>query len=313
MKIAFVFPGQGSQSVGMGSDLGANYPAASKLFEQANSLLGYSISSLCADGPIEELSLTKNTQPAIYTTSVATLTVLLDNGVTPDVVAGHSVGEYAAVVASGAMSWEVGLELVQQRARTMDWAANKSPGAMAAILGLDFETVGAICRDAEAAGHGIVDCANVNSDAQIVISGEKAAVDAASALAIERGAKRALPLAVSGGFHSRIMINAAEEMAPIINSAAITDARIPIVANVTSDYEQAAQEIKANLITQIDHSVLWDQSIKRMIADGVNTFVEVGSGKVLAGLLKRVSSEIKIYTTGDIASLQDTIAALGAS
>ncbi len=304
-KIAFVFPGQGSQSVGMGKDLYDLYPEVRDAYDTADSLLGMALSKLCFDGPEEELRLTVNTQPALFTTSVACLRMLQKNGVTPDVCAGHSIGEYAALVAAGALPFEQGLKLVKQRAELMQKAAGDHPGTMAAVIGLDADAVRAVCE--KAANAGIVDVANYNSPGQVVISGEVKAVEAASEYAREAGAKRVLPLNVSGAFHSRLMQTAADELRAALKESDISDAAIPVVANVTADYVTKADEIRDCLARQVAGSVLWDKSIARMAADGVTRFVEVGPGKVLAGLIKRIAEGAEVVNVGDAASLANYI------
>ncbi len=305
-KIAFVFPGQGSQFVGMGKDLYDLYPEVRQVFDTADSILGISLSKLCFEGPEEELRLTVNTQPALFTTSVACLRMLEQNGIRPDATAGHSIGEYAALVAAGALPFEQGLKLVRKRAELMQEAAAQHPGTMAAVIGLDSDAVRAICEKASDAG--IVDVANYNSPGQVVISGEIKAVEAASECAKEAGAKRVLPLNVSGGFHSRLMSSAAEQLGAALTAAEFTDAAIPVIANVTADYVQKADDIRRCLAQQVAGSVLWDKSVARMAADGVDRFVEVGPGKVLAGLIKRIADTAEVKGVGDVASLQQYLA-----
>ena len=313
MKIAFLFPGQGSQSVGMGADLSAKFASAAKVTEEIDQRLGYKLSTFCLYGPEDVLRKTGITQPALFAVSVAALKVLNDRGIVPQAVAGHSVGEYAALVAAGAIDFGEGASLVQRRGEIMQRAAEANPGAMAAVLGLEADVVRAACAEAESTGVGIVDAANINGAGQVVISGEQSAVTAASDLLMQRGAKRVIALPVSGGFHSRLMASAASEMKFVIDAAEMSDAKIPIVANVTAEYEQAADTIKANLATQIDHSVLWESSMQRLLSDGFDTFVEVGSGTVLSGLAKRISKEIAVYNTNDSAAMEATVAALSGS
>jgi [acyl-carrier-protein] S-malonyltransferase len=310
-KIAYLFPGQGSQAVGMGADLCAHSPAARAVFDEADSYLGTKLSTLCFYGPEDALRQTVNAQPALYVTSVAALQVLREAGVpTPEAVAGHSVGEYAALHAAGAFDYAAGLTLVEHRAREMHRATLGHPGAMAAVLGLTAADVGDACREAEAGGAGIVDAANFNGGGQVVISGTPQAVAAASEIARAKGAKRVLPLNVSGAFHSRLMAHAAEAMAHFLAGVSVQDTALPVVANLTADYETTAVDIKAHLAAQIDHPVRWEESIARLVADGFDTFVEVGSGTVLAGLMKRLAPGTSVYSVGDAASAAACAAAL---
>jgi [acyl-carrier-protein] S-malonyltransferase len=238
----------------MGKDLYDRYPGAREVFDTADRVLGESLSTLCFEGPEAELRLTYNTQPALFTMSVACLRLLENEGIRPDVVAGHSVGEYAAVVAAGAISFEDGLRLIRKRAEMMQKASEAHPGTMAAVIGLNADAVRTACERAQE--DGIIDVANYNSPGQVVISGETKAVEAASALLKEAGAKRVLPLSVSGAFHSRLMAPAVDELASVLSETPVVNASIPIVANVTANYERTADEIRANLASQIAGSVM---------------------------------------------------------
>ncbi len=286
----------------MGADLCAQSPAARSLFERADGVLGFSLSGLCASGPEEELRQTINTQPALYVTSCAALAALqARKPVTPFAVAGHSVGEYAALYAAGAIEFEDGLRLVRRRAELMQEAAQQRPGAMAAVLGLDADVVARVVG--EAASAGVVGVANYNCPGQIVISGEQAGVDAAAGLLKQAGAKRVMPLPVSGGFHSALMAEAGEALRPSLIQAGIRQARVPVVANVTAGYCSAASDLAANLAAQVSGSVRWAESMRLLLADGVDTFVELGSGDVLAGLLRRIDREARAVSVQDTASL----------
>ncbi len=311
-KLAYLFPGQGSQSVGMGRDLCAHSPAALKVFDDADGLLGAKISTVCFYGPEDTLRQTVYTQPALFVTSVAALRALEEAGAPkPEAVAGHSVGEYAALVAAGALSLETGLHLVERRAQEMHRAAITTPGAMAAVLGLSATDVVAACREAEADGAGAVQVANFNGGGQVVISGTVAGVEKASEIAKTNGAKRVVALNVSGAFHSSLMSGAAHSMAAVLAATTVRDASLPVVANLTADYETEAADIKANLAAQIDNPVRWEESIGRLAADGFDTFIEVGSGTVLSGLMKRVAPSAVVYNVGDMAGLQGVLSALG--
>lgn len=302
-KIAYIFPGQGSQSVGMGQNLCSHSEAARTLFEQADEYLGEKISTLCFYGPEDALKQTVHTQPALYVTSAAALAVLRERGVpSPEAVAGHSVGEYAALYAAGAFDFETGLRLVSRRAQEMHRAALTQPGAMAAVLGLSAEQVVAVCAEAQSAGP--VSAANFNGGGQVVISGSAAGVAKASELAKAAGAKRVLPLNVSGAFHSALMAPAVEAMEYALRDAAIHTASIPIVANLTADYETTPDEIRTSLAAQIDHPVRWEETILRLVSDGFDEFVEVGSGTVLAGLMKRIAPDVKVVSVGDMAGIE---------
>jgi [acyl-carrier-protein] S-malonyltransferase len=310
-KIAYLFPGQGSQTVGMGADLCAHSPEALKVFDIADSYLGTKISTLCFYGPEETLRQTIYTQPALFATSVAALRALQAAGAPgPAAAAGHSVGEYAALVAAGAVSFETGLHLVERRAQEMHRAALAAPGAMAAVLGLPGVDVAAACEEAMRRETGPVQAANFNGGGQVVISGTPDGVAAAGEIARTRGAKRVVALSVSGAFHSPLMSGAAQAMAHVLTETALQDPVIPVVANLTADYETEAEQVKINLAAQIDHPVRWEESMERLVADGYDTFVELGPGTVLAGLMKRIAPQMTVYGVGDSASVQAVASAL---
>jgi len=300
-KIAVIFPGQGSQSVGMGLDLANTHSIAAEMFAKANDILGFSLSGLCFEGPEDELTRTVNTQPALFVSSAIAYEVARAKGLEASFSAGHSVGEYAALYAAGAFSFEDGLRLVRKRAELMDKAARENGGAMAAILGLSPDQVKEATINASDAG--VVVAANFNSPIQTVISGQLEAVEKACVIAKEMGAKRIVPLKVSGAFHSPLMQSAADEMRSVLAGTTMTDCRIPVVANITGDFEQSADEIKANLARQVVGTVRWIDSIEKLILSGVDTFVELGPGNVLAGLVKRISTQVNVYSAGDNASI----------
>ncbi len=313
-KLVYLFPGQGSQAVGMGSDLCAHSPAAMLVFEEADSYFGFKISTLCFYGPEESLRQTNVTQPALFVTSVAALRALEEAGAPrPDAVAGHSVGEYAALVAAGVLTLADGLHLVERRAQEMQRAAEAAPGAMAAVLGLGASDVQAACAEAEQGGAGTVRTANFNGGGQVVISGTLPGVEKAAEVAKLKGAKRVVTLNVSGAFHSPLMGDAAQAMARVLADVKLQDASIPVVANLTADYETAADAIRRNLAAQIDHPVRWEETITRLVADGCDTFVEVGQGAVLVGLMKRLAPGAKTYGAADAAGVAAVVAALHAN
>ncbi|MCX5750802.1 MAG: ACP S-malonyltransferase [Candidatus Saganbacteria bacterium] len=306
MSIAFVFPGQGSQVVGMGKDLFENIPLAKELFEKADAALGFPLSKLCFEGPEEELKKTAITQPAILAVSTILGKLLLNAGKKPEIVAGHSLGEYSALVIAGAIDFEDAIKVVHLRGKFMQDAVPLGKGAMSAVLGADREKLVAICREVSASS-GFVQAANFNSPDQIVISGEKGAVELAGVKLKEAGAKKIIPLAVSAPFHSALMQPAQEKLAEELNKINIKDAGIPVISNVTAKPIQNAAEIKKLLIEQVTHSVLWVDSVQEMVKLGVSEIVEVGSGKVLAGLIKKISSGIAIYNVSDANSLKERL------
>ncbi|WP_067033702.1 ACP S-malonyltransferase [Allomuricauda sp. CP2A] len=283
---AYIFPGQGAQFVGMGLDLYENHPQAQELFEQANEILGFSITDIMFEGTPEDLKQTKVTQPAIFLHSVI-LSKVLGDSFKPDMVAGHSLGEFSALVANGTLNFEDGLKLVSQRALAMQKACEIQPSTMAAVLGLEDAIVEKLCEEVE----GVVVPANYNCPGQLVISGEVDAVNIACEKMKEAGARRALLLPVGGAFHSPLMEPAREELAAAIEATEFSVPSCPIYQNVTTTAVSNADEIKKNLILQLTAPVKWTQSVQQMVKDGAKTFVEVGPGKVLQGLVKKISPE----------------------
>ncbi len=283
---AYVFPGQGAQFSGMGLDLYESSPLAQELFEKANDILGFSITDIMFEGSDEDLKQTKVTQPAIFLHSVILAKTLGDN-FKPDMVAGHSLGEFSALVAAGALTFEDGLKLVSQRAQAMQKACELQPSTMAAVLGLDDDVVEKVCENTE----GVVVAANYNCPGQLVISGEIEAVNKACEALKEEGARRALVLPVGGAFHSPMMEPAREELAAAIENTSFSKPNCPIYQNVTASAVTDENEIKANLISQLTAPVRWTQSVQQMIADGATHFTEVGPGKVLQGLVKKINRE----------------------
>jgi len=307
-SIAFVFPGQGSQHVGMGQDVYEASPAARRVFQQADDVLGINLSKLCFEGPEEALQDTINTQPAVLTVSIAFLEALRERwqslgiNVTPRFTAGHSLGQYSALVASGSLEFPEAVRLVRERGRLMKESGEAHPGGMAAIIGLEQAALERLCQRAQA--HGIVCPANFNSPGQTVISGDLAALSAAMQLAVAEGARRVVQLAISIGAHSPLMQRAAEQFAEILSRFGLRDARVPVISNVTAEALTRAEEIRADLAEQITRSVCWMQSVQAMVGDGVTSFVEIGPGQVLSGLIKRISREAHVLNVGDLKSLE---------
>lgn len=302
MKTAFVFPGQGSQHTGMGKDVAERFPEAAARFGEIDEKLGFPLSTLCFEGPDEQLKLTENTQPAILAVSSAIDTVLRARGVRPDVVAGHSLGEYSAIVAAGGIDAADAASIVRQRGQFMQEAVPVGTGAMAAILGPDLDEISSIC--AAASEGDVISPANVNAPGQIVVAGTKAAVDRAIAIAKERGVRRALPLPVSAPFHCALMQPAAGRLAPVLEGAGFADLTIPLVCNVDAREIRSAADVVDALIRQVASPVLWVDSVRAMIAGGVGRFVEVGPGSVLTGLIKRIDSTVELVNVNDAESLE---------
>lgn len=301
-KIAFIFPGQGSQKVGMGLELAEEFEICKKIFESADRRLQYPLSELIFSGPAEKLKKTENTQPALLTTSIAILSVLNEHGVQADFVAGHSLGEYSALVAAEAMSFEDAVYAVRKRGLFMEEAVPSGEGAMAAILGMEREALEKVAEEISANGD-LVQLANLNCPGQIAISGTASGVQKASELAKERGARRAIPLEVSGPFHSELMKPAAERMKSVLEEITIRDAAIPVIANVTAEKMTAADEIRLKLIEQIYSPVLWEDTVRKLLELHVDTFVEIGPGSVLSGLVRKVNRQVKTYAVSDKESL----------
>ena len=300
-KTAYIFPGQGSQTVGMGKDIYETSSVAKAVFDQADSALGFPISELCFNGPESELQQTVNSQPAIMTVSVASLEAALEaageEGLRPDFVAGHSLGEYCALVAAGVFDFADAVRLVWERGRLMHEAGMIRPGGMAAIIGLDESCVANICFDSG------TEIANINSPAQIVVSGPKHALVKAVELAREKGARHAIELKVSGAFHSSLMEPVVEGMTKVISRVKFRDPQIPVVVNTSGKMVSSAEELKAELIWQLCNSVQWNRSVEFMIESGVTTFIEIGPGRVLSGLIRRINKDVKVLHIDSIKSL----------
>lgn len=300
--IALVFPGQGSQRVGMGRDFWTQVPEARVLFEKGGETLGIDLARLCFEGPDERLTLTANAQPAIMTVSMAAFAALQREGIKPDYVAGHSLGEYSALVAAGSFVFEDAIRVVRKRGEFMQEAVAPGAGAMAAMLGLDRQSVSAVCE--EAARYGIVEIANLNSPGQVVIAGETEAVDRAIELAKQRGAKRAVRLQVSAPFHCSLMGPAAERLADALRSIPIADPLVPLVNNVDAELLTKREEIAGSLVRQVTSPVRWEDVVRRLVKEGVTLFMELGPGKVLTGLIKRIAPEVTALHAEDLSSLR---------
>jgi [acyl-carrier-protein] S-malonyltransferase len=294
-KIAFVFPGQGSQGVGMGVSVAERFPEARAVFDQAGQVLGWDLLLACREGPEERLRQTDVAQPALYVTGYAAYAALRANGIQPDAVAGHSIGEYAALAAADVFGFAEGLALVKERGRLMQEAAKAHPGTMAAVLGLTVEQLKTLCQ--EAAGAGVCVPVNMNSPEQIVIAGERTAVEKVSVLASAQGAKRVIPLNVSGAFHSPLMKDAAQAMREKLAGMTFKDGAIPVAMNVDGKLHTGAQEIQEALGRQLDSPVEWVRTVETLKGAGCSVFVECGAGRVLSGLLRRIDKQLQSYVT----------------
>ena len=301
-KIALVFPGQGSQQVGMGRDFWEQVPEARSVFEEASGSLGMDLAHLCFEGPEDALTLTANAQPAILTVSMAAFAAFQREGLRFDYVAGHSLGEYSALVAAGSLRFDDAIRAVRKRGEFMQEAVEPGAGAMAAVLGLDQESVVALCG--EAGRVGVVEVANLNGPGQVVIAGETEAVEQAIRMARERGARRAVRLQVSAPFHSSLMRPAGERLEGVLRSIPIADPSVPLVNNVDAELLTRGQQVIRSLVRQVSSPVRWEDVIRRLVKEGVTLFLELGPGRVLSGLIKRIAKEVIALNGEDLASLR---------
>jgi [acyl-carrier-protein] S-malonyltransferase len=304
MKLCFVFPGQGSQYVGMGKEIHENFGEAKEVFREASDALGYDVAKICFEGPESELNKTLRTQPCILTASVAILRALSSRGVVPSVVTGHSLGEYSALVAAGVVSFRDAVKLTEKRGQFMQEAVPEGRGLMAAILGLKRDKVDEICLSLQS---GYAAPANYNSPGQIVIAGEKSAVEEAMRLAKEAGAKRALPLAVSVPSHCTLMAGASRKLDELLQGIEFKNPATPVVNNADAMFLTNVESIKTSLVRQLNSPLLWEDSIEAIADSGIGTFVEVGPGKVLSGLIKRIEPDAKTFNVEDMKSLESTL------
>ncbi|WP_440601633.1 ACP S-malonyltransferase [Bacillus safensis] len=308
-KIAFLFPGQGSQKIGMGKDLFDQEAVSKAVFEEADNTLGFDLSSMIFEGDAEELTLTYNAQPALLTTSIAILKKFEESGIKADYAAGHSLGEYTALVAAGALSFKDAVYAVRKRGELMNEAVPAGEGAMAAILGLDKAALVEVTKEVTESGHR-VELANLNCPGQIVISGTAKGVELASEKAKEKGAKRAIALEVSGPFHSALMKPAAEKFTDVLSKLDIADAKTPVISNVTADIVTSRDDIETKLIEQLYSPVRFEESVERLIDLGVTTFIEIGPGKVLSGLVKKVNRRLTTISVSDQETIEAAIQTL---
>ena len=299
---AFLFPGQGSQAPGMGLEIAGRYPSARAIFDEADEALGFALSRLCFEGPAEELKRTEITQPAVLTASIATLAALGERGIKPAFVAGHSLGEYSALVAAGAIRFREAVQLVHERGRHMQEAVPQGVGAMAALLGIDAEAAAGVCR--QAANGQVVSPANINSPGQIVIGGHAEAVSRAVELAKQAGARRAVMLEVSAPFHCTLMAPARAALEPRLDSTAFADLKVPLVNNWQAVEVRTGTNAREGLKQQIPNPVLWEQTIRHLASQNVGRYVEVGPGRVLTGLMRSIDRKLPAHSTHDLASLE---------
>ena len=304
--IAFLFPGQGSQAVGMGKGFYEGSKAARAVFDEANEALGFDLTRLVFEGPEADLALTANTQPAVLTASVAAAAACAESGLEPGIATGHSLGEYSALVVARALTFSDAVRVVRRRGELMQDAVPVGVGAMAAIMGMDLDAVERVCAEA-AAGH-VVEVANVNSTGQIVIAGHRAAVERAVALATAQGGKKSMMLPVSAPFHCALMAPVAARLAPVLGAVAVADPRIPVVRNVDAGVTRAAVEVTPFLLRQIASPVRWTDCVRRLVDEGATAFVEVGPGRVLTGLLRRIVDGARGLSVEDPAGLERALA-----